>query len=1231
MEELNSHIVSSLKWETTFEQKKESYRLQQRLSAWSNLSFPREVASIFNELCPPEQNWRIESMELDLGVCEYHDLEFELSRKMHSLLREKIIELTFSQNGQKQDRIKIYNNEKSILENLMVFLLEGYLPWNYQHKEGSVNHIMSELLQNNLAEVVSLIKEIGITHEEVRKRIAWQFDEKNITRIITALEPNNSNSIIEFNSIMTKIQVKETIIQTSTLSFKKNLWFFILSFLLLERGTLFNKLAFMKSNIMQIANHYNIAYAELIILIESTLLKLSDKTSQNNNFIECLKILTKEYETQKGKINQPEIRTNYWKILEQLLNNKNSRKRKADKNSLNELIGTLSSENKTKFNFLIRSVINDENLLIPLLRDLNENSIKILFAKVDKTPSLLHMEAIMYLNKLSQTFKLKTNRNTLWEIGILFLLKNKNAGNTTFLFHCIKELSKKNNLTQEHLLVMFTNAKIPPTIKNSVSANIYRNLNAIYCRELNSNNSAYPEVYFKNLVSKLKLELKKNGPKSVFFTDLQRALSKTILLHPKMAFDVMLSYGDKEVLKRMLPLILNREILQLLIKNANYKKTKLVQTIQVVYDIVNKKEQYDFPEELMTDTLFLIGIQEILFHPDHNSSLFLEKIVIQLSKKVTDTKRDDYFQFIKKLLQSRRIKSFGISIKKTFITQLKKTNSIDILALALLIQNTSKRDQHELSELLKQNFKDPRFIVLRKQDSKESENILRYFMTNGVSLKKNWIEKASTRIIQNIKSASKEQIILELNELYWRAILNYSAYRGNEILFEKLLQQELKRYLKNNRMKDQLQPENDSVSSDTVKSQEKIIDFTEINKRLENMVLNEGLKNDSGNILLQTERLSEKETYEWFSHIIIKRQIPNDFRNAKAIEIKDVINAILLQKPAVFFKIIRKEFVPESQTDWLCRNISFHHLCNAISQQDKNRESYLKILEKFYYVLGLAEIRGLAYRELQHILLRKLLKTVASDNWRLIAIDKIWIELLWEVVAKKGIPKKKFLADMEKYIYHFPPAIQLGFKEINRTEKHTVAPLQRIEILSKMEILTNKKNSKMPNKQGIPVRNAGIVLLNDYIAILLNRLNLLLENQFKSVDHQVSAVQYLQYVVTGIQETEEVYLPLNKVLCGLPLRHTVPDFIEISESEKNLINGLLEAAISHWPEIGECSTDGFRGNWLVREGILTEHEERWELTVEKRAYDVLINRSPFAFSIIKYHWMDKPLHVIWSY
>ncbi|NND61572.1 MAG: hypothetical protein HKN48_00095, partial [Flavobacteriaceae bacterium] len=154
----------------------------------------------------------------------------------------------------------------------------------------------------------------------------------------------------------------------------------------------------------------------------------------------------------------------------------------------------------------------------------------------------------------------------------------------------------------------------------------------------------------------------------------------------------------------------------------------------------------------------------------------------------------------------------------------------------------------------------------------------------------------------------------------------------------------------------------------------------------------------------------------------------------------------------------------------------------------------------------------------------------------------------------------------------------------------------------------------------ISVKNTGLVLLNTYLPILFERLGMVDNGKFKNEEDSLKAVHYLQYLATGISFTEEIYLPLNKVLCGLVIEAPVTGGLDISEEDKMLIEGLIEAVISHWPDIGNSSIDGFRGNWLVRDGLLKEDEGRWELIVEKKPYDLLINKSPYSFSIVKFPW-----------
>ena len=160
------------------------------------------------------------------------------------------------------------------------------------------------------------------------------------------------------------------------------------------------------------------------------------------------------------------------------------------------------------------------------------------------------------------------------------------------------------------------------------------------------------------------------------------------------------------------------------------------------------------------------------------------------------------------------------------------------------------------------------------------------------------------------------------------------------------------------------------------------------------------------------------------------------------------------------------------------------------------------------------------------------------------------------------------------------------------------------------------------------VRNAGLVLTNPYLKMLFERLGFL-ENDVIKPSNQDQAVLYLNYLAYGSISNTSNSPSLNKVLCGLKLETPIPTSVDLPEEDQHLMDGMIKAIIGHWEAIGDSSPEDFRGNWFVRDGQLTEEEERWSLVVEKRSYDILLNRCPYSFSRIHFPWMDKPLHVTW--
>lgn len=179
-----------------------------------------------------------------------------------------------------------------------------------------------------------------------------------------------------------------------------------------------------------------------------------------------------------------------------------------------------------------------------------------------------------------------------------------------------------------------------------------------------------------------------------------------------------------------------------------------------------------------------------------------------------------------------------------------------------------------------------------------------------------------------------------------------------------------------------------------------------------------------------------------------------------------------------------------------------------------------------------------------------------------------------------------------------------------------------------------KKARLLGEEEEIPygesnVLNAGLVIIAPYIQRLFNILELTRDGAFVSDDAAERAVHLLQYVVTAEGSTPEYRLALNKLLCGIHGGVPIVAGIEISEHEKTVIEQMLNGVIAHWSALGKTSIAGLRQTFLAREGQLSFVDENWQLGIPSSSFDMLLDRLPWSFAMIKYPWMRAPLHVTW--
>jgi len=934
----NSHnLISRLTWDTVFDSKAQGVALQERLSNWSGFHLQQEMAAVFDKFCPPGQTWKIQALELDLGIINFDQLETELPIKIRQQLNEKLVEMILYSH-QRGKQIEILDEKTSHVQLIRYFLWNGALPWNHQAADGSVNQILALQLHQNRAELVDMLKEPGFSSEQVRRRMAWQFNEPNMIKVIEAIEPNVNGQIILFSNELTKIQQKETVVQAaSTTDFKKNVWFWVLNYLLTERGTVFNRIQFMKSSIVQMAAHYNMQYDQLFELIELAVAKLARSLSLQSDFILTLQLLSKENrDQQKNKTRQVIEDVDHWYLLETLFLDQNLRHTAGKAATFNDLVSALAKEDAVRFKTLISSFGSKSDFWLPLINDLSNHSLKVVFTAFKYSKPVILTESIIFLNRLMGSAKQQTERNQLWYEGLMFILRQDHTSftETAFLQVLIAVLAQNKQLSTMALLDQLLVAEVPATLKTLRHTSLYHLLTTVFKLEV----SRIPVLQFKKhleqLIALCHLQVKGGIKNRKGFETLKNILDNYARLYPKALTETLMATPDAENLASMLP--------------------------------------------------------------------------VSISGK----------------------------------------------------------------------------------------NFTAFLLPQGVS----WTT------LQEMHQANQSG--------------------QNEI---------------------------------------------------------------------------------WLAE--------------------------MQQDPNKLLEFVKKEIITDHQWLWLQKVVGFDELLVIVGNLHPNRQPIFDVLGQFYRVLGTISFSNITGSEIQFILFKKVTTAWISGNWKLIAAENIWKELIWELCGKRAVAKAAFISQMGAHKPALPPLLQLALESLIVQDRYADEPNnENPKIIPVKLVKPIMMKEKADNLKGaISVKNAGLVIVNSYIAILFERLGLTRDRKFINAESQLQAAHYLQYIVTGQGHTEESFLPLNKILSGILLVRPVMEGISISTENKQLIDGLITAVIGHWSAIGSSSIDGFRGNWLVRDGLLTEREERWELTVDKRPYDLLIHRSPFSFSIIKHPWMDKPLHVNWPY
>ncbi|MEL6637510.1 MAG: contractile injection system tape measure protein [Bacteroidota bacterium] len=171
--------------------------------------------------------------------------------------------------------------------------------------------------------------------------------------------------------------------------------------------------------------------------------------------------------------------------------------------------------------------------------------------------------------------------------------------------------------------------------------------------------------------------------------------------------------------------------------------------------------------------------------------------------------------------------------------------------------------------------------------------------------------------------------------------------------------------------------------------------------------------------------------------------------------------------------------------------------------------------------------------------------------------------------------------------------------------------------------------SPRPTEEGLVVDQVGLVLLWPYLQLFFRELGLVADGQFVDRAAREKGVHLLHYLARGDEPAEEPAWVVAKLLCGLAVEDFVPLQLDLTETEREECEHLLEVVIRNWKVLKKSSVASLRGGFILRSGLLTTEQSGWLLQVERTGLDILLDRLPWPLSVIKLPWNDYILNVKW--
>ncbi len=163
------------------------------------------------------------------------------------------------------------------------------------------------------------------------------------------------------------------------------------------------------------------------------------------------------------------------------------------------------------------------------------------------------------------------------------------------------------------------------------------------------------------------------------------------------------------------------------------------------------------------------------------------------------------------------------------------------------------------------------------------------------------------------------------------------------------------------------------------------------------------------------------------------------------------------------------------------------------------------------------------------------------------------------------------------------------------------------------------------------VSHAGLIITHPFLTHLFKLLEYLdINNKFKSAEVQSRAVLVLYFIATGEENIDnESDLVMLKILCNMTVQQSLSTNIDLNEEERRKAIEMVNVIIERWDKLGKTSVEGIRNTFFRREGVIELEDKAYQLTIESKGTDILLDFIPWNINMIQLPWMDNLIYISW--